>query len=173
MSAIDNLPTNENFLSPLGFKFQIKKTPGMNFFVQRVNLPGMSIPDTGQPNPFVKIPLAGDHIEFEPLQVTFKVDEILANYLEIHNWLRGLGFPDEFRQYKDLSNKPIMSGLGLTSDISLLVLSSAKNPTFDVVFRDAHPIGLTSLTFDTTDPDVNYLTATATFKYLSYSINPA
>jgi hypothetical protein len=42
MSSIDNTPENKNFLSPLNFRFQIKKAPHVNFFVQSVNIPAIS-----------------------------------------------------------------------------------------------------------------------------------
>ena len=42
MTAIDNTPENRNFLSPLNFKFSIKKSPNMNFFLQKVNLPSIT-----------------------------------------------------------------------------------------------------------------------------------
>jgi hypothetical protein len=172
MSALDNQPENVNFLSPLGFKFQVKKLPITNFFIQQVSFPGLSINPVDFPNPFVKIPISGEHIDFDDLQISFKIDEDMRNYIELHNWLRGLGFPDDYSQYEQLENQPKMSGMGLVSDVSLLILSSSKNPTFDIVFRDAFPISLSGFTFDTTLQDVNYIEATATFRYTSYSINP-
>jgi len=173
MSALDAIPDNQNFLSPLGFVFQVKKLPHVKFFIQAINIPGISLSPTAQPNPFVSIPKGGDHMAFDELQVTYKVDEGMENWKEIYNWIKGVGFPNRFDEYADLKNVPPLSGLGLTSDISLLVLSSSRNPLFDIVFRDAQPIPLSSLVFDTKLRDVNYLTATATFKYLSYSINDA
>lgn len=172
MSALDNQPANKNFLSPLGFKFQVKKLPTTNFFTQQVYIPGIAINPTEFINPLVRIPYSGEHIDYDDLQISFKVDEDLANYIEIQNWLRGLGFPDSFEQYAELENKPKMSGMGLVSDISLIVLSSSKNPTFDIVFRDAFPISLSGFTFDTTPSDVDYIEARASFRYTSYSINP-
>ena len=34
MAITTTEPTNKNFLSPLGFKFVIQKTPNVNYFVQ-------------------------------------------------------------------------------------------------------------------------------------------
>lgn len=172
MTALDNIPENKNFLSPLGFRFQIKKSPTVNFFVQNVNLPGISLPQVETPNPFVSIPYAGDHISYDFLLINFKVDEDLQNYLEIHNWIKELGFPNDFNEYKRIASAPVASGMGIVSDMSLLVLSSSRNPKFDIVFKDAFPVSLSSLIFDVTRNDVNYLEASATFKYTSYDINP-
>jgi len=170
MSALDNVPTNRNFLSPLNFKFQIKKSPNVNFFLQQVNIPGFSIQPTFQATPFVKIPKSGDHIDFEDLRIKFKVDEDLVNYMEIYDWLRDLGFPNSFQEYAIIASKPITSGMGIVSDISLLILNSNHNPKYDCVFKDCYPISISDVTFDTTQPDVQYIEAEAIFKYRIFEI---
>ena len=170
MSAIDNTPENKNFLSPLNFRFQIKKAPHVNFFVQKVNIPDIAIRSPTSPNPFVNIPYPGDHMEFGALNITFKVDEDLQNYLEIHNWIRALGKPEDFAGYADIAAKPSWTGDGIYSDISVLVLASTKTPNYEVAYADAFPISLTGITFNTTDPNVNYIEASATFKYTYFTI---
>lgn len=170
MTAIDNTPENKNFLSPLNFKFQIKKAPHVNFFIQKVNIPGIKMLSPSPTNPFVKTPYPGDHLIFDDLSIAFKVDEDLQNYLELHNWLRALGKPENFEQYKNIQDKPLMSGDGIYSDISVVVLSSTKMPNYEITYADAFPISLSDLTFNTTDTNVNFITATATFKYTYYTI---
>ena len=88
MTAVDNTPANKNFLSPLNFRFQIKKAPNVNFFVQKVNIPEIAVRAPDVMNPFVKIPYPGDHLEYGIFNISFKVDEDLQNYLEIHMSLR-------------------------------------------------------------------------------------
>lgn len=171
MSAIDNTPSNRNFLSPLNFKFQIKKAPHVNFFIQKVNIPSLNLQPAVSPNPFVNIPLPGEHLTYGELQITFKVDEDLQNYLEIHNWLTGLGKPEEFDQYKTLADKKEWTGDGIYSDISVIVLSSTKSANYEIVYIDGYPVSLSGLEFNTIDSDVNYIAATATFKYTYYNIN--
>jgi hypothetical protein len=170
MSAIDNTPSNRNFLSPLNFKFQIKKAPHVNFFIQKVNIPSISIPAPQPNNPFVKTPIPGEHVNFGDLTITFKVDEELKNYLEIYNWLIALGKPENFEQYKTIQDQPITSGDGIYSDISLMILSSTKMPNYDITFVDAFPVDLTQVVFNTTDNNVNYIEASSTFKYSYYTI---
>jgi hypothetical protein len=171
MTAIDNTPSNRNFLSPLNFKFQIKKAPHVNFFIQKVNIPTISLTPAVSPNPFVNIPLPGEHLTYGELQITFKVDEDLQNYLEIHNWLTALGKPEEFAQYKNIADKKEWTGEGIYSDISVIVLSSTKSANYDIVYVDGYPTSLSGLEFNTVDSDVNYITATAAFKYTYYNIN--
>lgn len=170
MTAIDNQPENSNFLSPSNFKFQIKKTPNLNFFVQSINIPGIAITPAYQPNPFVTIPHSGEHIDYDDILLSFKVDENLENYLEIHNWIKQLGFPDNYSQYRQIATQAPMSGLGIKSDISLLILNNAKNPRFNIVFKDAFPIQLSACIFETTLEDVQFIEASATFKYRSFTV---
>jgi hypothetical protein len=170
MTALENTPQNKNFLSPLNFIFQIKRSPHLNFFVQEVNLPSITADNLETSNPFVKIPVSGEHLRFGDLRVTFKVDEDLQNWFEIHNWIRFLGFPDNFSEYKKISSLPTVSGEGLTSDISLVILNQRKMPAFEVSFRNAFPISLSDLMFKTTENDVNYMTASADFRYILYDV---
>lgn len=170
MSALSNNPSNLNFLSPLNFNFRLKRAPNLNFFIQKVNLPGISFPSAVETNPFVNIPIAGDHLQYGDLSVTFKVDEDLNNYLEIHNWIRALTFPDNFDEYKAISKNPEFTGNGITSDITLIISNSVKIPNFEVNFRNAYPTSLSALSFQTTDSTVEFITATATFKYIMYDI---
>lgn len=170
MTAIDNTPENKNFLSPLNFRFQIKKAPHVNFFLQKVNIPSIQLRQIDTSNPFVTIPYSGDHVNYGTLEITFKVDEDLTNYLEIHNWIRELGAPDNFDEYKRIESRESYTGEGIVSDISLIVLASTKTPNYDITYRDAFPISLSALTFLTTDSSVNYIEASATFKYTLFDI---
>lgn len=179
MSATANQPTNKSFLSPLGFKFTIKKTPHINYFVQSVSLPSITLNRAEIPTPFIKLPLVGDHLDFGELTVVYKVDENLKNYLEIYNWMIAIGFPDSFDQFKNIDNirqnkntgvvSP-MSGQGIYSDITLTILSSAMNPIHNITYYNAFPTSLSELEFVTTDSDINYLTSTVSFSYQKFAV---
>ena len=124
-----------------------------------------------QPNPFVSIPIAGDHIQFEDLEFTFKVDEDFKNWIELFKWMNGLGYPEEHSEYKELAANPRWSGEGLVTDISVISTTNIKNPNIDIVFREATPISLSGFSYDTTSSSVEYVTATARFKYIKFDIN--
>jgi hypothetical protein len=170
MTATQNLPTNKNFLSPLGFRFLINKTPGVNYFVQSVNIPDITLGNSPVPTPFKSIPLAGDHLEYGDLEVRFRVDEELRNYREIFDWITALGFPETFNQYKSIADIAPASGKGAYSDATLTVLSSAKNPIVNYLFKNIYPYALTDLVFDTTLEDVNYIEVTSQFKFETLSV---
>ena len=161
----DTTPANKNFLSQIGFKLVLKKAPAVNFFVQKAALPSLSLGSVTRGTPFVKIPTPGDHLDYGDFNVTFKVDEQLQNYLEIWNWMVSLGVPASFDQYPS-DNQPD----SIVSDMSLILLSSAQQPLHEISFIDAFPVRLTDLEFDATANDIEYLTATASFKYQQYTI---
>ena len=170
MTALDNTPNNRNFLSPFNFKFTIKKAPNVNFFVQKANIAAMQLQDATAPTPFVRNPSPGDHINFGTLDITFKVDEDMQNYLEIHTWLKGLGFNHDFGQYKAIQDTPAITGDGIYSDISLMILTNAKQPNYEVIYVDAFPVSISGFSFNTTNQDVNYIEASASFRYTYYDI---
>jgi len=172
MTQIDYMTANKNFLSPLGFKFQIKKLPNVNFFIQKVNIPGLQMGATPEaPNPFVAIPYSGEHLLYNEFRITFKVDEDMKNFLEVHNWLRGLGFPESQDEYSRIKEEDRMLGGGLKSDASLIITTNGKSPNLECVFEDVFPISLSDLDFNTTDETVDYIEVTATFRYTQYKIS--
>lgn len=170
MSALDNTPLNKNFLSPLNFDFSIQRAPHINFFIQSVNLPGLSFMNPLQPTPFSNIPQTGDRIYYDDLVVTYKVDEDLQNYLEIYNWFTSIGFPADFNQYQQLKAQSLTTGKAIYSDITLLISNSTKVANFQVNFRECFPVAIGPLQFNSTDNDINYLTCTATFRYIFFEI---
>ena len=173
MPATDQQPDNANYLSPLGFRFVLNRTPNTNYFVQNVRLPTLTLGQFDLEDPFVKLPTPGTKLSFEPLDITFMVDEDMRNYLEIHDWLRGLGFPETFDQYGNLVRQNSVARSDATavfSDGTLMVLSSHQNANMRVVFEDMFPISLSDLSFDSTLTDVEYLKATVTFRYKLYTI---
>jgi len=163
-------PSNISFLSPLGFKFNVKKAPHLNFFVQSVNLPNVSLGEVDVDTPFSKIPFPGTRLLFGNLSITFKVDEDMKNYLEMFNWMKELGFPDNFDQFNTISKRAIYTGEGIFSDTTLIILTSAMNPNIEVTFIDCFPVDLSELSFDSTSGDVEYVTATVTFANRRFDI---
>ena len=185
MSIFDEQPENNNFLSPLGFRFIVKKLPLVNFYCQSASLPSVSLQETEVPNPLVRIPLAGTKLNYSPFDVRFRVDEDMKNYLEIYNWLQGLGTPTDIKQYSDLNKeadgvrptagKGKMGNVmeGVFSDGGLVILTSAQNANIRINFVDLYPINLSPLQFDVTGTDVAYLEADATFNYRQFTVASA
>jgi len=167
---------NRNFLSPTGFKFTLKKSPKVAFFCNEANIPDLNLGIAVQTSYLKDIDLPGDKIVFGDLNLRFLVDENLENYMEIQNWIRGLGYPENLQQFADLQNQGLIQGnytqdrQNIYSDGTLQVLTSSSIPNFQVVFKDLFPYSLGTLTFDATQTDIQYFTADVGFKYTIYSI---
>ena len=119
----------------------------------------------------VPIPVEGN-MRYSEFSMEFIVDEDLRNYMQIHNWMRALGTPQEFKERRVWLNKYADSPSEdpRFSDATLQVLNNNNIANFDVVFKDMFPVSLSSLPFDVTGGDNDYFTATTTFRYTLYEI---
>ena len=167
---------NRNFLSPVGFKFSLKRAPGVAFFCNQANIPSIDLGIAEQPTWLKNIDVPGDKIQFGDLSLRFLVDEDLVNYMELQRWIRGLGYPEDMDEFRKLEGEAVMpgnfgnSGDQIYSDGTLQILSSNLVPQFQVVFNDLFPYSLSTVTFDATDSDIEYFTADVSFKYTIYTI---
>ena len=171
-SAFSNQIQNRNFLSPVGFKFTLAKYPKVSFFCNSSRIPELNLGTAIQPSYLKDLDVPGEKIIYGDLMVRFLVDENLENYMAIHNWITGLGFPETTQQFKNQTTNSdgIRDLKEQYSDGSLSILNSNYRTVANVKFKDLFPVSLTSLDFDSTVTDIQYFTAEATFKYTVYNI---
>ena len=168
---MSTIPANLNPLSPNGFQFSIQKLPELTYFAQQVALPSINLPNVSVYTPFSTAQVAGDTLTYEPLTIDFLVDEDMANYLAISDWIVAMGFPQSYQQYISFQNKDNVNISELArnySDATLQILDSSNNPIQTVTFVNLVPTSIGSLTFLSTSNDVSYLTCSATFDYTYY-----
>ena len=168
-------PSNINHLTPIAYRFNIRKIPNVVYFCQSVNIPGISFSSTVQTTPFSPINIQGDTLFYEDLTIRFLVDEDLEAYTEIFNWITALTAPKAFSQYKTErdTNKVLRRSTGnLFSSAELIILNNNMNPNKEVIFDDVFPVSLSSIEFDS-GSTLDTLSATVTFKYTTYSIYSA
>jgi len=172
MVAISRTPANQNYLSIIGWNLVLQRAPHIEFFVQEATIPSLSLPVVNYPNPFTKLPLSGDHMDWSELSVQIRVDENLEGYLEVFNWMTGLGFPKDFAQYKELddNDKNALRNDGKYSDITLTLLTSLKNPNVAFNFRDAWPTSISGWSMSNITEDVQYADCTINFAYGYYDV---
>jgi len=171
--AYDNQIENRNFLSPIGFQFALNKVPKATFFSNSARIPDITLGTAIQPVYLKNIDVPGDKLQYGDFNLRFLVDENLTNYMSIHNWLTGIGFPENAGQFKEATTDSLTGRRDqeeIFSDGSLSILNSNYRTTAVVKFKDLFPISLTSLEFEATDTDVNYFTAEVVFKYTIYEI---
>ena len=151
MTALSEQPKNINPLADVQFKFDVAALPNTSFFIQTVNLPGVTLEAAVMATPQLQnLSRHTGIITYETLELTFMVDEYLKNWQEIYEWIVG----DE--------NK-------YTSAV-LTILSSAMNPTMEIHFKDIFPTSLSGISFDSTTTDPVYQTGTVSFNYTEYII---
>jgi hypothetical protein len=120
--------------------------------------------------PFHNLYITPDKLEYGDFTLTFRVDEEMVSYLELYNWLLGITFPDNFDQYGDLTTRDQGDSSGVYSDATLSILNSSKNVNIEVQFEDLFPVSLSEILMDVKSSDINYVEATASFKYKNFTI---
>ena len=180
ISPFEKQIANRNYMSPLGFKLVLTKTPKVDFLCQSANIPQISMGTAIQPTYLKDIPVPGDKVLYDDLTVRFLVDEKMENYLAIYKWITGLGFPESIGQFQQLRKDDIRTNASASddgdpryfefSDATLQILNSNYKPSVLVNFKDAFPISLSTLEFDVANRDYSYFTAEVTFKYTIYNI---
>src|SRR5210317_2588496 len=187
INSLSRQPTKLDYASPTQFKFSIIKLPKVEYFCTAVNVPGITLGGTMvQSTPLKDIPIPGEKLTYEPLRMTFMVDENLENFQEIHGWLVGLGFPRDHSEFQNLvssgndrfpaKNQSVSNEIGKVkygatntggtySDATLTVLSSKNNSQLEVRFRNIFSTGLTGLSYNQQAADVNFIKAILLFEY--------
>ena len=179
-------PDKLDYLSPTQFRFGINQLPKVEFFTTAATIPGINMGDAMFDTPLKNIPVMGDKLTYENLEITFIVDEFLENYRSLHEWMTSIGFPKDRKEFRDfrsnISNTP-SADLGtpskervgqataanaLFSDANLIVLSNKNNPILQVDYQNLYPVALSAIQFSQDSTDVQYITASATFSYQIY-----
>ena len=171
-SAFGKQIANRNFLSGVGFKFNLTKFPKVDFFSNSARIPELTLELTTQASYLKNIDVRGERLTYGDFTLRFLVDENMENYQSIYDWLTGLGFPETTKEFaeiikdKDGQRDPKEA----FCDGTLRILNSNYREVGKVKFNDLFPVSLTSLEFDATNTDVQFFTAEATFKYTIYDL---
>ena len=188
-SPLARQPDKLDYASPTQFRFGIHQLPKVEFFATAVNLPGITLGTATVNTPYKDIPLPGEKLEYGNLSIEFLVDEHLENYISLHNWMTGLGFPqdrEEFKTYRDVtSNTPATPTAAAKSDIKvgtatpdramfsdafIMILSNKNNPILEINFEDIFPVSIGDLDYSQAATDVEYLSVSAEFAYKIYTM---
>jgi len=171
-----------NYLKPNAFRLTFHNIPKVSYFCQSVSIPGLTLGATKQPTKFYDVPVVGDKLVYDNVNITFIIDDELKNWLELMGWIEGIGFPDSHQQFNDLRKSGTQKSLstkltrwneesGLYSDATLNVLTAKNNVFMQISFQDMFPIGLSNIEFNATNNEINYAVATATFDYKNFEVS--
>ena len=171
-SAFAKQIDNRNFLSGVGFKFNLTKFPKVDFFSNSARIPELNLELTRQPSYLKNIDVPGERLTYGDLTLRFLVDENMENYISVYTWLKGLGFPESTKEFKELTTDKDgqRDPKEAFCDGTLRILNSNYREVAKVKFIDLFPTSLTSLEFDATNTDIQFFTAEATFKYTIYNL---
>lgn len=178
MSTVESRsPSNRDILQSTKFKMNFTRLPGMTFFCQTVNLPGVSLTEVIRNTPFVDLYIPGEKIIYDTLNATMLVDEDLQDWQAIHDWIRAMTFPVEFQEYANMKSQfrdsVVRQGIKLPqqySDASVTIYTNKNNPNMRVLYKDVFPTTLGGIQFSTLDSAENIITCDVTFRYSYYNL---
>jgi len=152
------------------FQFVMDRVPNLVYFCQSANLPGIGFGVVDQPTTLghpVKVPTGA--FRFEDLELTFRVDENLNNWIELQNWIATAG-----NYYDDSNTLPYYSDtpgqLIKTTDATLLITNSSYQPKIKVHFKHVFPQYVSGINFVVNAPVSTEAIATVKFAHTGYTI---
>jgi len=188
-------PTTYDYASPNQWRINFDRLPLTTWFCTNANIPGITLGEAQFPTPMSDMPISGDKLTFDTLNIQFLADEELKNYREMWEWLVGLGFPKQHSQFSDvLSDRKVNTVLPgasrvtysnqagqkttLTdgasySDATMTFYNSKNIAKVEVHFRDIFPTSLSGIDLTTDTSDVEYIRVDASFRYLYYEFKNA
>ena len=146
-----------NFLNPSSFVLTLDSLSysGAEFTIQTMILPDVTAEGAPLQYKQINVGRASDKIAFGQFEISYLIDEDLLNYKEIFDWLKS-------------NVETTHTATNHVRDLTLTIMNSANNVTKQIKFVDAYPTSISSLPFDITTTDVEYLTAVVTFAYSYY-----
>ena len=144
-------PDELNLLNNVQFKFAITNLPNVTYFMQDMVLPSMQIDSPIFAGPRRDMPMAGTKVSFDPLMITFLVDEDLNNYYEMYNWAMDIQRSESRARQKH--------------DGILHILSGQMNIIRQIRFVGLVPTFIAELPFTSSDPDIEGMQCTASFAF--------
>ena len=188
-------PTTYDYASPNQWRINFDRLPLTTWFCTNANIPGITLGEAQYPTPMSDIPISGDKLTFDTLNIQFLVDEELKNYREMWEWLVGLGFPKQHSQFSDVlsesklntvlpgasrmtysnkaGQKTTLTDGASYSDATMTFYNSKNIAKVEVHFRDIFPTSLSGIDLTTDTSDVEYITVDASFRYLYYEFKNA
>lgn len=134
-----------------GFKMVFARAPNVQYFLQTLIIPSVSVGEATLPYKQYNAFVPGDRIVYDPITVTMLVSEDMDNFKEIYDWL----------------NRMVTSNTNgdKFDDMTVYVLTSKNNPNKKIFFKNVFPTSIGNVSFSVTESDVVYSTIDVTFRY--------
>ena len=177
MGATQRNPANRDILQTTKFRLNFTRLPGITYFCQTANIPGISLTEIPRSTPFVDLYVPGEKAIYDVFNLTFMIAEDLEDWKGVHDWIRGMTFPTDFKEYRDLGRQSdesyykAQAGVPVQyADGTLTVYSNKNNPSIRIKFKDMFPTQLGGIQFSSLDSAENIPTADCTFRYSYYDV---
>lgn len=170
---------NRSILNKGNFRMLINRLPNVEYYVKAVNLPGFQFSEvTAGTGIGIDAFFPGDKVEFETLRVTFLVDEDLANFIEIFEWMDAIvpfRNPSDYAKLVDSNQKAgdpygkASSPLSQYSDATLAITTNKNTPNKYFKFRDIFPISISGIEFES-GAETETISVEVEFRFSYYDI---
>jgi len=153
MPTVDCSGFDYSLFNPTQFGLKFSHLPHMNFWLQSVNLPDVSIQAARQSTPLLDFPWPGEKLEYGALTCSILLDDKLKTYKELYSWM--------------VSNTTSSTSRnnGFTLSDAILTMSSSS-----VNFVDVFPISMSQIPMTIATDVISPVTFTAVFAYSKFDI---
>jgi hypothetical protein len=174
-TVLNRNPQNTNLLQPTKFLMSFSRIPDTQYFLQSVNIPGITGYQVPVSSPGLDYFVAGNKISYSNLTITFLLDEEMLSWRNMHRWFRSFASPegtDERNALTDVQNAKNSKShaMGPYSDASLNVLTNLNNTNFRIDFYNMFPISMSDIQFDTRLSAEETMTCDATFVFQHFNL---
>tara|TARA_X000001382_G_scaffold53946_1_gene36793 strand:+ start:127 stop:651 length:525 start_codon:yes stop_codon:yes gene_type:complete len=173
MAVTESSLSQRNFLQPNGYQLTVyrKRFQNLEFFAQRVSHPTITMNPSLVPFKRTDTKFVGDTLEFGELNVEVLLDEQMAVYTEIQNWMESIV------NTKVSTPSEGATGLGVATtqdlpeyDIRLSILNSNNNVAKTVLYKSCFPISLGTVEFAASVGAIEYVVLPVTFAYTTFTM---
>lgn len=174
-SVLTRQPQNTNPLQTTKYVFVMPRINNVQYFCQQAQLPGVSLPEMPQPTSVVDLYVPGNKLVYDRLELTFLVDAELKAWTDIYNWMRDLTTPTDNKEYNNLWRRETVlnpTQKAQYADGILTIYSALNNPKFRVKYINMFPVSLSEIQFDSKGSSDDILTASVSFRYDYFQIEP-
>jgi len=135
------------------------------YFCQSVNIPTITLGEVDRVTPFLDMYSPGTKLKYDPLDISFIIDEELQSWKNLYDWFISIADPDGFGGRSP--NRELQQQKQF-SDATLTILSALNNPILRIEFTNVFPLTMSNINFDTRLSADTIVTCDATFRYQSY-----
>jgi hypothetical protein len=168
MSALNRNPENTNLLQPTKFLLSFSRIVDTQYFCQSISVPSVSLGEVERSTPFLDMYSPGTKLKYDPLVISFMVDEKLQSWKNLYDWFTSIADPNGFEKRKPNQDLELQRQKNF-SDATLTVLNGLNNPVLRIEFLNVFPLTMSSIDFDTKLSSDTIVTCSATFRYQSFN----